>query len=125
MARQVLIIHGWSDTSHSFHSLAAFLAGHGYAPKLLWLGDYISRDDDVRVEDATEQSVMQALLQLGKEKTIVIVTHKLQLLSFVERVIVIDAGVRVADGPKNLVMQALSEGRVKGGPRAVPNPGDK
>lgn len=51
MARQVLIIHGWSDTSHSFHSLAAFLAAHAYAPKLLWLGDYISRDDDVRVED--------------------------------------------------------------------------
>src|SRR5258708_856974 len=51
MARQVLIIHGWSDTSRSFHALASFLAAHGYAPKLLWLGDYISRDDDVRVED--------------------------------------------------------------------------
>ena len=89
-------------------------------PQILLLDEPTSAMDN-----ATEQSVMQALLQLGKEKTIVIVTHKLQLLSFVERVIVIDAGVRVADGPKNLVMQALSEGRVKGGPRAVPNPGDK
>lgn len=51
MARQVLIIHGWSDTSRSFHALATFLGGHGYAPKLLWLGDYISRDDEVRIED--------------------------------------------------------------------------
>ena len=77
------------------------------------------------MDNATEQTVMQALMQLGKDRTIVIVTHKLQLLSFVERVIVIDGGIRVADGPKNLVMQALSEGRVKGGPRAVPNPGSE
>lgn len=51
MARQVLIIHGWSDTSKSFQPLATFLAAHGYQPKELWLGDYISLDDDVRVAD--------------------------------------------------------------------------
>ena len=52
MARQVVIIHGWSDTSDSFKPLATFLAGHGFQPKELWLGDYISLDDDVRVADA-------------------------------------------------------------------------
>ena len=51
MPRQVLIIHGWSDTSASFRPLASFLADQGYQPKLLWLGDYISKDDDVGVED--------------------------------------------------------------------------
>lgn len=51
MSKQVLIIHGWSDTSASFRPLASFLADHGYQPKLLWLGDYISKDDDVGVED--------------------------------------------------------------------------
>lgn len=51
MPRQVLIIHGWSDTSRSFRPLAKFLTTAGYQPKLLWLGDYISKDDDVRVED--------------------------------------------------------------------------
>ncbi len=51
MPRQVLIIHGWSDTSASFGPLASFLADQGYQPKLLWLGDYISKDDDVGVED--------------------------------------------------------------------------
>ena len=71
------------------------------------------------MDNGTEQAVMQALLQFGQDKTIVFVTHKLQLLNFVERVIVIDAGVRVADGPKQLVMQALSEGRVKGVPKAA------
>lgn len=51
MPRQVLIIHGWSDTSKSFHSLADFLNTNGFKVTELWLGDYISMDDDVRVAD--------------------------------------------------------------------------
>ena len=51
MSRHVLIIHGWSDTSISFHALADFLNRHNYQTKELWLGDYISMDDDVRVAD--------------------------------------------------------------------------
>lgn len=54
-ARQVLIVHGWSDSSKSFHALARFLGRHGYEAKLLWLGDYISRDDDLRVEDVAKR----------------------------------------------------------------------
>lgn len=78
MARQVLIIHGWSDTSHSFHSLATFLAGHGYAPKLLWLGDYISRDDDVRVEDVGRRmgEVIAAMSKSGElDKSFDVIVH--------------------------------------------------
>jgi hypothetical protein len=55
MANQVLIIHGWSDTSNSFRSLAGFLSTHGYKPQVLWLGDNISKDDDVRVEDVAKR----------------------------------------------------------------------
>ena len=55
MPRQVLIIHGWSDTSASFRPLASFLANQGYQPKLLWLGDYISKDDDVGVADVSKR----------------------------------------------------------------------
>ncbi len=51
MTRQVLILHGWSDDSRSFEPLAAFLAAAGYAPRGIWLGDYVSKDDDLRVED--------------------------------------------------------------------------
>jgi pimeloyl-ACP methyl ester carboxylesterase len=51
MARQVLIIHGWSDTSDSFHALSRFLGAHGFDVRTLWLGDYISMEDDVRVQD--------------------------------------------------------------------------
>lgn len=51
MARQVLIVHGWSDKSDSFHALARFLGRNGYQTRSLWLGDYQSMVDDVRVQD--------------------------------------------------------------------------
>lgn len=48
---QVLIVHGWSDTSESFRPLADFLVARGWQARTLWLGDYISMEDDVRVQD--------------------------------------------------------------------------
>ncbi|MCW2484320.1 hypothetical protein J5069_00260 [Candidatus Symbiopectobacterium sp. NZEC127] len=51
MKKHVLIIHGWSDTSKSFYALAEFLRKNNYTTTELWLGDYISLDDDVRVAD--------------------------------------------------------------------------
>lgn len=61
MPRQVVILHGWSDTSKSFVPLTRFLDQHGFKPYPLWLGDYISLDDDVRVEDVAKR--MQTVLQ--------------------------------------------------------------
>lgn len=55
MARHVAILHGWSDTSESFRPLATFLAKNGYEPVNLWLGDYISMDDDVKIEDVANR----------------------------------------------------------------------
>ena len=57
---QVVIIHGWSDTSVSFEPLAGFLEAHGIASSQIRLGDYISLDDDVRVEDVAKR--MDAVL---------------------------------------------------------------
>ncbi|MBI1785925.1 hypothetical protein HYR69_12340 [Candidatus Sumerlaeota bacterium] len=50
--RQVLIVHGYSDHSDSFRPLGRFLQQHGFTTVPLWLADYISLDDDVRIEDA-------------------------------------------------------------------------
>ena len=68
MARQVLIIHGWSDTSASFRPLANFLAAHNYTPKVIWLGDYISKDDDVRVADVGKRmgEVIAEMMKKGE-----------------------------------------------------------
>ena len=55
MARQIAIVHGWSDTSESFEPLVQFLEGNGFEAVPLWLGDYISLDDDVKVEDVAKR----------------------------------------------------------------------
>lgn len=67
-ARQVLIVHGWSDTSDSFHDLAAFLGAQGFEARELWLGDYISMADDVRVADVGKRmaEVIEAMIATGE-----------------------------------------------------------
>ena len=64
--RDVLIVHGWSDTSKSFSPLADFLKGSGFNAVGLWLGDYISLDDDVKIEDVAKR--MEALVQNKLQK---------------------------------------------------------
>ncbi len=55
MPAHVAIVHGWSDTSKSFHDLRDFLVAHGHQATQIFLGDYISMDDDVRVEDVAKR----------------------------------------------------------------------
>jgi ATP-binding cassette, subfamily C, bacterial LapB len=61
----------------------------------------------------TEQMALQALEKFATTATVVMVTHKLQLVHFMQRAIVIDSGKRVADGPKDQILKALSEGKVQ------------
>lgn len=57
----IVLLHGWSATSSSMKNLAAFLAANGHATTDLFLGDYVSRDDDVRVADVAKR--MDAVLR--------------------------------------------------------------
>jgi len=67
-SRQVLMVHGWSASSKSFRSLTRFLNAHGYEPTELWLGDYISMKDDVRVADVGKRmgQVIDEMIASGK-----------------------------------------------------------
>jgi ATP-binding cassette subfamily C protein LapB len=69
------------------------------------------------MDNASEAIAMAALARLCAGKTMVYVTHKLQLLDWVTRVVILDAGLRVADGPKEAVLQALKEGKIQGARR--------
>jgi len=60
----------------------------------------------------TEEAVLHNLGQLLKDKTIIIVTHKPALLKLVNRLIIMDGGRTVIDGPRDAVLQALTEGKV-------------
>ena len=60
MPAHVAIVHGWSDTSESFRDLRDFLVRNGHDAAQIFLGDYISMDDDVRIEDVAKR--MQVVL---------------------------------------------------------------
>ena len=42
----------------------------------------------------------------------ILVTHKTSLLSLVDRLIVLDDGKLIADGPKQAVLEALKKGQL-------------
>ena len=61
---------------------------------------------------STEAQITQRLAAFAQGKTVVLVTHRTSLLALVSRVIVIDAGRVVADGPRDRIMEALQSGRI-------------
>ena len=61
---------------------------------------------------SSEQQFKQRLKALAAHKTVLIVTHRNSLLDLADRVIVIDDGRVVADGPRDQVIQALQGGRI-------------
>ncbi|MDP3537740.1 MAG: type I secretion system permease/ATPase [Azonexus sp.] len=61
---------------------------------------------------SSEQQFKERLKQTAAHKTVIIVTHRNSLLDLATRVIVVDDGKVVADGPRDQVIQALQSGRV-------------
>ena len=51
---------------------------------------------------------------LGKDQSLIVSTHRHNMLSICERLLVIDAGKIIADGPRDEVMARLSEAAKKG-----------
>lgn len=64
------------------------------------------------MDNTGEERLKQRLQSVIEHKTLVLVTHRASLLSLVDRLIVIDRGQIVADGPKAAVMEALRKGQV-------------
>lgn len=61
---------------------------------------------------SSEQQFKERLKTFAAHKTVLIVTHRNSLLDLATRVIVIDEGKVVADGPRDQVIQALQSGRI-------------
>jgi ATP-binding cassette subfamily C protein LapB len=61
---------------------------------------------------STEAQITARMNQFALDKTVVLVTHRTSMLAMVTRVIVIDGGKIVADGPRDRIMEALASGRV-------------
>jgi len=65
------------------------------------------------MDSRSEERVKQRLAEVLPGKTLLLITHRAPLLDLVERVIVLDDGKVVADGPKAQVLEALRDGRIR------------
>lgn len=65
------------------------------------------------MDHTSEDTIKRNLRQFAAGKTMLIVTHRTALLDLVDRIIVVDKGKIVADGPKERVVEALRQGRIE------------
>ncbi|MGB5764932.1 MAG: type I secretion system permease/ATPase [Sedimenticolaceae bacterium] len=65
------------------------------------------------MDNSSEEHIKHELAGVVTGKTLILITHRASLLELVERVIVVDSGKVVADGPKVQVLEALRAGRIK------------
>lgn len=64
------------------------------------------------MDHQSEERLKQRLREYAHAKTLILVTHRTSLLDLVDRLIVIDNGQIMADGPKAQVVEALQQGRI-------------
>jgi len=62
------------------------------------------------MDTQTESAFIAQLRQMPGERTVIIATHRMSLLDLVDRVIVLDNGRVVADGPKDELLKKLTSG---------------
>ena len=61
---------------------------------------------------STEDALKKRMGSFTRDKTMILVTHRTSLMDLVDRLIVIDRGVVVADGKKAHVLDLLRAGKV-------------
>ena len=103
--------HGLSGGQKQIVSLARLTLRH---PQVVLLDEPTSGLDEM-----TERAALQAVADWASEKTMVVVTHRPQVLPFVQRIIVIDMGRVVMDGPRDAVLQRLGVAPVQAPATAV------
>lgn len=64
------------------------------------------------LDNQSEALLCSRLKESSVGKTLLLVTHRTSLLDLVDRLIVMDSGKIVADGPKDQVVQAIKQGRI-------------
>jgi len=87
--------------------------GVGIARAFITKPSIILLDEPTSAMDHTgEEAIKRRLMHATQDKTLVLISHRASLYELVNRIIVIDSGRIVADGPKDLVTDALRNGKI-------------
>ncbi|MEQ1528283.1 MAG: type I secretion system permease/ATPase [Methylococcales bacterium] len=74
---------------------------------------YILDEPTNAMDNSSEEAFKERFSKQMTGKTLILVTHRASLLTLVDRLIVMDGGLIVADGPKQQVLDALKQGQIK------------
>ncbi len=66
------------------------------------------------MDQGSENLIKENLKKLVENKTLILITHKMTMLDIVDRLIVLDNGKVVADGPRDQVIESLRQGQIRG-----------
>lgn len=84
------------------------------ARTLLQQPDILVLDEPTNSMDNTTENIFrQRLAEVTKEQTLLLITHRSSMLTLVDRLIVLDAGNVIADGPKEAVLEALQNKEIR------------
>jgi ATP-binding cassette subfamily C protein LapB len=61
---------------------------------------------------SSEDDIKRRLGEYAQGKTVILISHRTSLLDLADRIIVMDGGRIMADGPKDQVVTALRQGRI-------------
>ena len=61
------------------------------------------------MDDLSEEAFKSKLAGIVKDKTVIVITHRPSILSIVDRLIVIDDGKIIADGPKQKIISSFAK----------------
>ncbi|TOO32973.1 type I secretion system permease/ATPase [Vibrio parahaemolyticus] len=65
------------------------------------------------MDNRSEMHIKHQFAQLKPSETLILITHKTSMLDIVDRVIVMEKGSVIADGPKSQVLNDLKQGKVR------------
>lgn len=63
------------------------------------------------MDNRSEMYIKRQLKSLSKDETLILITHKTGMLDLVDRLIVMEQGQIIADGPRETVLQSLRSGK--------------
>lgn len=87
--------------------------GVGIARAMITNPSIVLLDEPTSAMDHSgEEAIKKRLMEASVGKTLMVITHRSSLFDLVDRIIVIDGGKIMADGPKDQVIEALRTGRV-------------
>ena len=84
------------------------------ARALLHGGHMIVMDEPTSsMDQRTEEQVISNLRTALQGKTVIVITHRASLLALVDRLVIMDHGTLVAEGPRDAVLERLNRGDIK------------